>query len=336
MPHCQSPLDRSTVDRGQLGLLEPSDAVPAVAQEPIFHQPWWLDAVAPGGWDAVTVERGGHTVARLPFVVRGPRSFRILTQPPLTPFLGPWITPEASAKYARGLGDQMELQAALEARLPASVAFHQKFAPTVPTCLPFIWAGYRADVRYTYRLEDLRSEAALWDDLAGNIRREVRKAQRRLQVCEGSDVDRFYTVWAKTFHRQGVAPPDRDRLARIDAACAQRGARTMLFAYDDADRVHAVAYVVRDRRTAYYLMGGGDPQLRTSGASSLLLWEAIRRTRPVVSVFDFEGSMLRPVERFFRAFGGRQVPYLHVSRATPAAGAALAIREGVHRWLRRG
>jgi len=118
------------------------------------------------------------------------------------------------------------------------------------------------------------------DDLAGNIRREVRKAQRRLQVCEGSDVDRFYTVWAKTFHRQGVAPPDRDRLARIDAACAQRGARTMLFAYDDADRVHAVAYVVRDRRTAYYLMGGGDPQLRTSGASSLLLWEAIRRTGP--------------------------------------------------------
>jgi hypothetical protein len=55
----------------------------------------------------------------------------------------------------------------------------------------------------------------------------------------------------------------------------------------------------------------------------------------VVSVFDFEGSMLRPVERFFRAFGGRQVPYLHVSRATPVAGAALAMREGVHRWLRR-
>jgi hypothetical protein len=109
----------------------------------------------------------------------------------------------------------------------------------------------------------------------------------------------------------------------------------MLFAYDDADRVHAVAYVVCDRRTAYYLMGGGDPKLRTSGASSLLLWEAIRRTRPVVSVFDFEGSMLRPVERFFRAFGGRQVPYLHVSRATPVAGAALAMREGVHRWLRR-
>ena len=98
----------------------------------------------------LTVERGGRTVARLPFVVRGPRTFRVLTQPPLTPFLGPWITPEACAKYVRALGDQMELQALLEARLPAAAAFHQNFPSTVTTCLPFIWAGYRAEVRYTY------------------------------------------------------------------------------------------------------------------------------------------------------------------------------------------
>jgi len=293
-----------------------------------------LDAVAPGRWDAVTVERGGRSVARMPFVVRGPRTFRVLTQPPLTPFLGPWITPEVGAKYARVLGDEMELQARLEAELPTAVAFHQNFPSTLRTCLPFIWAGYRAEVRYTYRLEDLHSENALWDGLAGNIRREIRKAQRRLRVCEGGDVDLFHSVLAKTFRRQGMADPDRERLARLDAACAERGARTMLFACYDADRIHADAYVVRDRRTAYYLMGGGDPQLRTSGAGSLLLWEAIRQTRTPVSAFDFEGSMLRPLERFFRAFGGRQSPYLRISRTTPTGRAALAIREHATRRVR--
>jgi len=325
-----------TVKRSQLVPPDAaSDSIAASPEYPIFHQPWWLDAVSPGRWDAVTVERGGRVVARLPFTVRGPRSFRVLTQPPLTPFLGPWIAPEAGAKYARALSDQMELQARLEAGLPPAAAFHQSFASTTASALPFIWAGYRAELRYTYRLEDLSSEAALWDGLAGNIRREIRKARRRLRVCEGEDLDRFHAVWAKTFQRQGKAAPDRNGLARLDAACGQRGARTMLFAYDDADRVHAVAYVVRDRCTAYYLMGGGDPQLRTSGASSLLLWEAIRRTRQVVPVFDFEGSMLAPVERFFRAFGGRQAPYLRVSRANRAAVAALAVRAGAQRLLRR-
>ena len=302
---------------------------------PIFHQPWWLDAVAPGRWDAATVERGGRVVARLPYVVRGPRRFRVLTQPPLTPFLGPWIKPEAGAKYARALGDQMELQGLLEAELPSASAFHQNFASTITTCLPFIWAGYRAEVRYTYRLEDLSSEQALWEGLAGNIRREIRKAARQLVVHEGTDIDRFHAVWAKTFRRQGVATPDRARLERIDAACAGRDTRAMFFACDEADRVHGVAYLVWDSRAAYYLMAGGDPQLRTSGAGSLLLWEAIRRARAVTSVFDFEGSMLRPVERFFRAFGGRQAPYLHVSRATRAAASALAARGGAQRWAQR-
>jgi Acetyltransferase (GNAT) domain len=310
---------------------EPSPQLP----EPIFHQPWWLDAVAPRRWDAVTVERGGRTVARLPFLVRGPRRMRVLTQPPLTPFLGPWVAPEPGAKYAKALGDEMDLQAELEAALPAAAAFRQNFAATVPGCLPFLWAGYRAGVRYTYRLEDLRSEPELWAGLGGNIRREIRKARQRVEVREDLGVDRFHAVWAKTFQRQGLTAPDRSRLERIEGAAADRGARAMLFACDESDRIHAVAYLVWDRHTAYYLMGGGDPQLRTSGASSLLMWEAIRRARGVTGVFDFEGSMLQPVERFFRAFGGRQAPYLHVSRASPLAGAVLAVRGNAQRLLAR-
>jgi hypothetical protein len=59
------------------------------------------------------------------------------------------------------------------------------------------------------------------------------------------------------------------------------------------------------------------------------------RARAVTDVFDFEGSMLRPVERFFRAFGSRQTPYLRVSRARLHARAALALRAGLLRLDRR-
>ena len=301
----------------------------------LFQQPWWLDAVAPGRWGEVAVERGGQTVARLPYVVRGPRRMRVLTQPPLTPFLGPWAVRSPGAKYAKALGDEMELMAELEARLPAAAAFRQSFPPAVPGVLPFIWAGYRAEVRYTYRLEGLDSEERLWDGLGGNIRREIRKARKRLEVRDDLGIEDFYTAWAKTFHRQRLAAPDRALLERVEAACAPRGARTALFACDESGRVHAVAYVVSDEQAAYYLMGGADPDLRTSGASSLLMWEAIMRARRVVDVFDFEGSMLRPVERFFRAFGGRLTPYHYVSRATRPAMAALAVRAGLRQLTER-
>jgi hypothetical protein len=308
-------------------------AAPTASPDPLFHQPWWLDAVAPGRWEAVSVERGGTTVARLPYVLRGPRRLRVLTQPPLTQFLGPWVARSPGAKEAKATGDQMQLLEVLEAALPAAAAFRQNFSPAILGALPFIWAGYRSEVHYTYRLEDLSSERALWDGLSGNIRREIRKARQRVEVREDLGLDRFHRVWAKTFERQSLDAPDRGLLERIDAACAPRGARAMLFACDEGERIHAVAYVVWDRRVAYYLLGGGDPELRTSGAASLLMWEAILRARAVTEVFDFEGSMLRPVERFFRAFGGRQTPYLHVSRASRPAAAALALRA---QWQRRG
>jgi hypothetical protein len=102
----------------------------------------------------------------------------------------------------------------------------------------------------------------------------------------------------------------------------------MLFAVDEADRLHAVAYGVWDEQGAYYLLGGGDPELRNSGATSLLLWELILRAREVTDVFDFEGSMIEPLERFFRSFGARQTPYLYVSRESARGSAALALRTG--------
>ena len=215
-------------------------------------------------------------------------------------------------------------------------AFVQHFSPTMLNALPFHWAGYRLELQYTYRLEGLGSEEALWDGLRGSLRREIRKARRRVEVRDDLPLDRFHAIWAMTFARQGLpAPLSLAALERLDAACAARGARAMLFGRDDAGRVHAVSYVVWDEHTAFYLIGGGDPELRTSGASSLLMWESIMRAREITDVFDFEGSMLRPVERFFRGFGSRQTPYLRVSLARAHARAALALRAALLQLDRR-
>lgn len=54
----------------------------------------------------------------------------------------------------------------------------------------------------------------------------------------------------------------------------------------------------------------------------------ITRSREVTDVFDFHGSMLQPVERFFRAFGGQQTPYLSVTRIGPAVRVAMTARSG--------
>jgi lipid II:glycine glycyltransferase (peptidoglycan interpeptide bridge formation enzyme) len=66
--------------------------------------------------------------------------------------------------------------------------------------------------------------------------------------------------------------------------------------------------LVWDRHAAYFLAGGSDPELRTSGAAPLVVWHLIRFAAQRTNRFDFEGSVIEPVEHFFRGFGGKLVP----------------------------
>ena len=83
---------------------------------------------------------------------------------------------------------------------------------------------------------------------------------------------------------------------------------------DEQGRLHAAAFIVWQESSAWYLAGGGDPALRKSGAHSLILWEAIRYVSQYTDTFDFEGSMIPGVERFFREFGAIQTPFFTITK----------------------
>jgi hypothetical protein len=294
-----------------------SGGVPAVTSATsynLFQEPWWLDAVAEGEWDEALVKRGGQIAARLPFVRKTRLGRTWLLQPKLTPCLGPWLR-SSTAKFANRLAEEKELMQELIDALPPFDLFHQSFAPEITYWLPFYWRGFSQTTRYTYRLADLTDLASLWAGVRHNVRREIRKARKNVNVRTDLDIDCFTRVWALTFARQGTRlPVSTELLHRLDLACEKNKCRKMFFAEDAQGKIHAGAYIVWTADCAYYLMAGGDPDLRSSGAGSLVTWEAISFASTVSRQFDFEGSMLEPVERFFRTFGGRPVGYFAVTK----------------------
>ena len=156
---------------------------------------------------------------------------------------------------------------------------------------------------------------AVWKEFLENIRCDIRKAQKQVTIKSDLDLETFLDVNALTFQRQGHALPySRELVRRLDGVCAEHNARRIFYAQDSSDRIHAAIYIVWGENSAYYIMGGGDPELRNSGATSLCMWEAIQFAAGVTRKFDFEGSMIEPVERFFRAFGAKQVPYFSISK----------------------
>jgi hypothetical protein len=285
----------------------------------LFGEPWWLDVTAgPGAWDEVRIESGGKLLARLPYTLTKNRSgITTLGMPPLTQSLGPWFNLDPS-KYASNLARQKDLVDQLIKRLPSHDIFRQNFHPSLTNWLPWYWQGYQQTTRYSYAIKDLSDERIIWDGMQSNIRSDIRKAKNRfgLQVRSDLGVDVLIEVCQKTFDRQDEEGLSEVIVRRMYDTCENRNSGKPFFAVDDSGKVHAVAYLIWDERTAYYIIGGGDPELRNSGAHSLLMWEAIQFASTVSKVFDFEGSMIESIERHFRNFGATQVPYHRISRTT--------------------
>lgn len=281
---------------------------------PLFMHDWYLDAVCGAGqWSAAVTRKGDKVVGVFPYFLKKKLLWHYVAMPPLCRMLGPYLLPEFRTPRR-----EMPLLRDLVGQLPRLAAFEQDFNYTATNWLPFFWLGYRQTTRYSYvlPLADLKTlRANLSPDYRNN---KLPKAAANVRVHTGDDLDLFFRVHNRSFERQGLdAPIPFDLLQRLDRALSKQHAREIFWATDlKTGAVHSVAYLVWDQRSAYYLLAGDDPALRHSGAGILLAWEAIRYAKETLNlkIFDFAGSMIKPIERVRRQFGAEPKPYFRVQK----------------------
>ncbi len=290
--------------------------------------------MAGDSWGVCLVEKGRQIQASMPYVIKRKYGLTLLTQPPLTQNLGPWIRP-TNAKYSKKLSREKDLMVALIDQLPRYHYFSQNWHYSNTNWLPFHWKGFEQTTRYTYFIDDLDNIESIWAEAQDNIRREIRKAKNRFDLVVNSDlpISEFFELNKLTFSRQGLAIPYSEKFVKNLANQAKDRKQCRWFiAQDKEGKNHAGVLLVWDSESAYYLMGGGDPELRNSGATSLCIWKAIEFASTVTKRFDFEGSMIEPVERFFRGFGAKQTPYFTLThRPCRWLNTAISLKKSVKR-----
>jgi hypothetical protein len=132
----------------------------------------------------------------------------------------------------------------------------------------------------------------------------------------------------KTWSRQGKTPPFTEELVcRVYDACKAMASVRILAAEDASGQIHAAAFLVSDAQTTYYLIGGGDPALRSSGAGNLVIWEAIKHAGNTGTVFDFEGSMNRNIGKFFKSFGAAEEATITVRKCSRRLSLLTALKD---------
>ncbi|MFI5134420.1 MAG: GNAT family N-acetyltransferase [Chitinophagales bacterium] len=299
---------------------------------PLFHLPWWLDAVCDNNWDVAIFKREDQLVAYYIYATHRNRFGFHLIMPELTQFLGPNY--RLNATNIREINnEEMEILETLLSQLPKSASFESRWHFTFQNWLPFYWQGFRQCTRYTYVLEDISNPDSLRQNFSEKIQREISKAEKKFMLEESNDVIKFYQLLEKNFAGKKMKMPFQKSLVnKIFSAAQLNHAGKIFLAVDDLKKVAAGIFVVWDATTAYYIIGGKDDDFGNSGAMSLLFWSAFNELKDRVKSFDFEGSMLRGVENYFRSFGAEQKGFFEITKINSPI---LKIRATVKSLLRK-
>lgn len=317
VPGGRNSLPRSNLQKSGLSLLEPKelqlwDALVDDSEEcSVFTKSWWLKAAC-GEARILGYFEPGRLLAGIPLHYERRFGVTVCRMPRLTQTMGVVMRPLSGKPVAQS-ARETEILDAFAQHLGRETVFIQAFHPAMQNWLPFYWHGFTQTTHYTYVFDDLSSLPKIWDGVDKDRRNNIRKARRIGITVKECGPEVVYRAANLSFERQQLKCPfDLDYLCRLYEAARAHNAGICMAATDSQGKVHAAEFFVWDAKRGYRLAGGHDTGFGASGGAVLLVWTLIEFAAGRTAIFDFEGSMRRPIEASFRSFGARRVGYQRI------------------------
>ncbi|RJO60855.1 GNAT family N-acetyltransferase [candidate division WS5 bacterium] len=236
--------------------------------------------------------------------------------PPYTPVLGPFLKVDAANPvsimdiWKEVLLEMSQFFENLRFSV-ISISLNKNIIDTQP----FIWKKFKVVPGYTYVIDLSMSAETIWNGMSSERRKNIKKGGKDgLVVRKVTDNTIIRELVMKTYSRQDKEANER-YLDKILFGFADSH-NSFAYATYDGSKAIACVFCVYDTHTAYYILGGYDFENKHHGAGAMSMWEAIKNAQQLgLRDFDFEGSMVPQIERYFRGFGGRLTPYFTINKA---------------------
>ncbi|WP_321425239.1 GNAT family N-acetyltransferase [uncultured Bacteroides sp.] len=284
---------------------------------PLFCQDWWMDAVCFDEWDVLLTDEKGEIVGALPYHLRKKLGFCCVLQPQLTQYNGIWIKRKPAATDNERLSFEKKIFNELIEQLEnLRLSFYQQcFHLSITNWLPFYWRGYRQTTRYTYVISSIGNPEKVFSRFSPAKQRQIRKCEDKLHLSLDMRPDEFYSHHKQSLKERGEEISySYELFQRIYKATQNKNAGQLFAIKDDEGEIHACLFVVWDKASAYTLLYSIPQKHASSGASTLVIWEAIKFLVNKTRSFDFEGSMVEGIENSYRQFATTQKPYFLIEK----------------------
>jgi hypothetical protein len=148
--------------------------------------------------------------------------------------------------------------------------------------------------------EYLRSNYS--EDATKNIRRTLKWG---LTPCTNISVDKIIKLYRTAYGEKNthISQKDYTHFKMLAGQCMVKGNGFTIGIQDRNKKLLAAAFFGSDNKRIYYILGAPSPEGRKANATHLLIDEVIKKYAGTSYVFDFEGSDIPNVSKFYLKFG---------------------------------
>lgn len=236
---------------------------------------------------------------------------------PFTPYNG-FVSKPNSKNFASHQGEMKRIMGVIASyfdKHSSKSIIKIAFPPECIDMQAFIWQKFKVIPNYTYRISLSQTMEEIYAKMTTERRNDIKKAIKDgVTVEKCTDHNIVKGLVEKTFGRKSMSV-NQHFLQKVLFEYANVDNTFAFVSYLNGDPI-ACVFCIFDHHAAYYLLGGYDNKKKHGGAGALALWNAIQHSKSLnLDTFDFEGSMIVPIEKYFRGFGGDITPYYVINKA---------------------
>lgn len=240
---------------------------------------------------------------------------KVIINPPFMPHINlHYINPAQSPSAIHSFNKQL-MQDMADFLLGSGAHYIKlNFAGSVVDTQAFTWNKFNVSNRFTYVLDLSLDEDALHNRLSPEKRKSLRKAEKDgITIEDTQDYEAVFGLIKQSLQRSGKF--SNEAIIRNIILQFSNPQNAIAFvAKDVKGQAIAAAYCICTSRKAYYLFGGFDEANKHHGAGVSCMWACIKKAKALgLEEYDFEGSMVPEIEKYFREFGGELKPLQEIS-----------------------
>ena len=141
-----------------------------------------------------------------------------------------------------------------------------------------------------------------------NTTRNIIKAKAsNLSLISNVSPEQHVGVFNKNLSKIGISQKDLAKYVRLCYLLISKNKGQIFAVFDQFNNLVATSLIVIDAERVYYLNGATNKNGKKVGASHWMVSEIMKKFHG--KIFDFEGSNIEGVARFYKGFGARKTSY---------------------------